>query len=1139
METHPIPLRPPLELTQVEFTEGLPQALIAILERRYLASFDADDWEVTVRDRDRGKPLLREVLSLGRPANSPHGWPVAMPSVLAACHDPGQALVTLLHARDGANRLYFGARRVVGVGAYSTADHLSAQESALKATFPGIELGPVRSLEDEEMGELSTLLAATPWLAVMTGVPSRRANVATSQSIDRVVAAVGPGRYALMVVAEPLPESDINAAIDHCRRLKSEIHSYVRLTIQRSRGESRSETSNSTDESTAWKTGLPTTLYMLASFCSQFPAGRVIRGAVLGAAMIGSGAAAQQSRSATTGESWSQSGGVELLDANAQACERILDRQIERLQRARAGGWWKTAIYIAAETEACLRKVGGALRTLIAGDDGETDPVRMVQPPDEILRESILRGRLMRLRPRRADRGHPLGEAFDALATCLTSDELAVLTAPPQEEIAGIPMRARATFALTLPAEEGTIELASLEDGGGHLLAPVRLTAAQLNRHVLIAGVSGSGKSNTCMRLLLAAHRAGNTPFLVIEPVKREYRTLATLPELRGRLRVYAAGSTSGLPLRLNPLLPVAGISIGRHVDMLKAVFNASFPMHAGMPYVLEEALIDVYVERGWSLTDVYNSHLPDDADIDLRSALVPDLRDLHDKVDEVLARKHYSQEIQLNLGAALRSRLNSLLVGSKGALLDTRRSTPVEDLFAGPAVIELQDLSDENEKAFVMALLLALLYEHTEIRQHSAPDRYDQLQHLTLIEEAHRLLSTSQGPRTSEVGDARGKAVSMFTDMLAEMRAYGEGFLIADQVPTQLAPQIVKNTGLKILHRITAPDDRQLCGSCINLSEEQTRALNNLRTGQAVVHDEQIGEAVLVRVAATKPPHAEGDSAGPGLVDGAFVRRTLQRNAGCRSCPAPCDFYLRLREKGAIEPGQDLVAFLEALLFTEGSDPWQAWGLWRARWVARAEGYFGRVADRDQAAYCAVTQGAHAWLGKYLATRRKGLLTPQDHFARETAAAAIGELATAWLGARELDASGCLALRVAQTNLRSVLSTHPPVELAGCALCPCRCQMLPFVNPQLDGVRKQIGVASGMASRSLAALERTLDPVWKRAQASGLSGARRRSWMYCVVAHLDLPQNDSLLLALREPIPVAERQELSDVFGGEAVPDD
>jgi len=630
------------------------------------------------------------------------------------------------------------------------------------------------------------------------------------------------------------------------------------------------------------------------------------------------------SRQITDGTTSSDSSSVNLLNANAEACEQLLQQHIQRLQAGRSGGWWRTAVYVAAENDAALESVTGALRSLCSGDESALDPMRVVPLPPYLGRGAIEQGQVLSLLPSMGEQGRPLGPSYDALATPLTSDELAVLVNLPREEIPGLPMRDIADFALSVPPPTAdSIALGVLQDGVGRDLEEVTVTSAALNRHVFVTGITGCGKTNTCMQLLLESYIKLKIPFLVVEPAKQEYRRLAQVPELKGKLRVYTVGGDSPLPFRLNPLSPAPGVPLGRHIDLFKAVCNASFPAFAGLSYVLEEAILDVYTARGWSLYTSDNPFLGTRPSMDDESALTPCLDDLYQQVDVVMKRKGYGGDILRNMGAALRSRLRSLMINNKGLMLNTRRSTPLKSLFEGPTVIELKELSDDEEKAFVMALLFALLYEYAEQRQEgkTVEDR-GRLQHLTLIEEAHRLLAATKGTGgvAADSGDSRGKAVSMFTDMLAEMRAYGEGFLIADQIPTKLAPETLKNSSLKIVHRLVSPDDRYAAGSCINLSEQQMRHLNNLTTGHAIVHDERIGEAVLTHIYPSKdtraPDLTAADLRALGSDVDAWDRKYLQRHAGCHECPAPCTFLYRLRQaKDQATFDAALRPFLDGLL--------------------------------------------------------------------------------------------------------------------------------------------------------------------------------------------------------------------------------
>jgi DNA helicase HerA-like ATPase len=1160
---------------ELQFSEALPLTLVSLLERRYLLNFRADSWQISSREGDHARPLLREVVGIGRP-QQPGQWARVMPNVLAACHDPGHSLLMLLHGSGDRHRLYLGCRRTIGMGARSTEDHLLSQEGAFKAHFAGLRLGPIAKLDTEELPELASLLQTAPALAAMTGIPSRRGvpQLLESQSLDHFVKAIGDQRYVLMVIAEPLEPGIIDNTLDACRRLKGEVHAYIRRTISRSKGGSESKSRSEDTKTDDWTSQLPYLLYGLAAFShlALGPWGAVAQGVAGGlqsAGMLsfyrGNEQSRKNSQQITTGQNWSESGGVELLDANAEFCEQLLQRHIDRLQSAKSGGWWRTAIYVAAESDSTLHSVTGAFRSLCNGDATFLDPIRTVALPEFQIRESIECGRILHLIPspldqlraadQRQPQGHPLGESFDALATCLNSEELSVIVNLPQQEIPGLPMRDQSDFALSVPPQEAdSVHVGTLVDSIGRNLGPVTVTSASLNRHVFVTGITGSGKTNTCMQLLLEAYDKFGTPFLVIEPAKAEYRHLAQIEKLKGKLRTFTVGGGAIFPFRMNPLAPIRGIPLGRHIDLLKAVFNASFPMFAGMPYVLEEALIEVYTERGWSLHSSTNAYLRDRASVDERSALTPGLQDLHDKIEVILERKNYGQEIHRNMGAALRSRLRSLMVGNKGMTLNTRRSTPLEDIFNSPSIIELQNLGDDEEKAFVMALLFILLYEYAEVRQRDVPlSSRGKLQHLTLIEEAHRLLQAVRGPAAADVGDPRAKAVSMFTDMLAEMRAYGEGFIIADQIPTKLAPETLKNSNLKIVHRLVAPDDRQIAGDCINLTDLQKRYLNNLSPGLAVIHDERIGEAVLVRVNLVKDADVT-ETAAPfipsGVSENTKDKIYLYRHAGCQSCPSPCDFYHLLEETGNQDvTTQMLRPVMEYLLIGEREQAWLAFSKWRSQWRTSAgiEIAHGRETNVGFT-YCALTQSAYQWLGDWLAVRRKALsadhqISPVDRLNREKASRALSELFLVWAESAKLDEKDKARFFEIREQVMASVALTPPRELPGCEQCPVRCQMLPFVIPHLAIVQKTVAsplLASQPANASLSSIERNTAAIQQSIPLLTNRGSEdpvRRQWLYCMLTNIDPPpaaetKRGEVLALLRQPAAPSHAGELNDIFG-------
>lgn len=575
------------------------------------------------------------------------------------------------------------------------------------------------------------------------------------------------------------------------------------------------------------------------------------------------------------GLTWSKTTtvGQELLNRKAQYAEEILQAYEKRLQEGTALGMWNLGHYLCAVDPDTYQLGIGVVNSLFAGMDSTYEPPRAIKVPADCcytLRrfQNVYFRAAFATRPDLADDGrpwsvsfqnHPLGTLFNGPATPVNTRELAIATPIATQDVEGVSVSRRPAFGINLNTEFGfatkTLTLGRILDKGNETGQRYRLSQANLTKHLAVFGLTGSGKTNTVHHLLRQLWKNERIPFLVIEPAKAEYRALATMDEFRDDLLVISAGidRTAVCPLRLNPFdfEPGADTDANRvhvltHIDRLKATFNASFPMYASMPYILEEAILEVYRERGWDLgrsenrfVDVYREDFRD---------YLPTLRDLYWKVSETVRRKGYFQEQQMNIEAALKARLSSLLVGAKGTMLDTSRSLPAKDLFERPVVIELENLGDDDEKAFLMGLLVSRLYEWRKATFVNDPTR--PLRHVLVVEEAHRLLANI--PDTSanqELGNPRGKAVSAFVDMLSEVRAYGEGVVIVDQLPSRVSPNIVKGTGAKIVHRLLATDDRESVGGTMGLTDAQIADLSLLRTGQCVASQDGDLKAFQIQV--------------------------------------------------------------------------------------------------------------------------------------------------------------------------------------------------------------------------------------------------------------------------------------------------
>ena len=522
---------------------------------------------------------------------------------------------------------------------------------------------------------------------------------------------------------------------------------------------------------------------------------------------------------------------METVNYRAQYLIRLLERQLQRLDQAIATGQWVVGSYFGASTREDAQRLGSLLAGSLGGADSQPEPLRMF-----LCRRGAAR--------------------LQHFQTHCSSEELALLLQLPREEVPGYAIRDYVRFDTDFQSE-GALQspghmmfpLGSILQQGRDTTNHYSLALDDLSKHALVVGVTGSGKTTTVMNLLDRVVEA-RKPFLVIEPAKTEYRSLQSVLSTKMPLRVYTLGNEQIAPFRLNPFEFETDddpnhTALLSHIDVLKAVFNAAFILYAPMPYVLETALHEVYEDKGWELASGQNTRLPDWHDRHLYP-IFPTLTDLYRKVDEIVNRLGYHDEIERNVKAGLKARIGSLRLGAKGLMLDSVRGIPMHALLASPTILELENIGSDEEKTFLMGLLLAKIYEYRRLQAASGAIPAG-LQHLMVFEEAHRLLKNTSTSVDVESSNLRAQAIEVFTNMLSEVRAYGQGVLVAEQIPSKLAPDVLKNTNLKIAHRLIARDDRESIGQTMNLTADQITHLGILTPGLAAIYAEGADHAYLV----------------------------------------------------------------------------------------------------------------------------------------------------------------------------------------------------------------------------------------------------------------------------------------------------
>lgn len=553
-----------------------------------------------------------------------------------------------------------------------------------------------------------------------------------------------------------------------------------------------------------------------------------------------------------TSENHTQSVSRNLLNKHVEAVAEHLYYHSKRFEAGKAIGMWKVGVYLMADKPADIN--GGALqlRSILSGQESIFEPIRIHDVSniveDEVRRESLAQLTSPSITVTNVNGKpfqHPLGIHYSDLKTVLTTKELSYLINFPLHSVPGISViESSPEFSLnTIDITENVpyIDFGKLMYGGSLTEMPYQLPLSQLAKHTLLSGINGTGKTNTVQSILNSI--SDRMPFLIIEPAKTEYVDWAVEYNKKHKnnpITIYMPGckqyrernsreNVKIEPLKLNPfeivwLDKAQEPNVLSHIDRLKSTFAAAFPMYDILPVLMEDLVYAIYQKKS---TDWLTK------EPEFGKTIPPTLTSMKISVSEVIKKIGYAPQIESNMMACLNTRINSLLRGWKGEMLNTLKSTEWKDLFERPVVINLSYVGDDVDKGFFMALILQFLYEYLTAKADIGHVDFNSntCNHLTVIEEAHRVMMKCDNAEMPQY-----KTAMMFSNMLSEVRAYGEGMLLVDQVPTRLIPDAIKNTNTKITHRLVAEDDVKAIAESMGITKEQRMIIPKLLVGQCIV---------------------------------------------------------------------------------------------------------------------------------------------------------------------------------------------------------------------------------------------------------------------------------------------------------------
>lgn len=529
-----------------------------------------------------------------------------------------------------------------------------------------------------------------------------------------------------------------------------------------------------------------------------------------------------------------------------KAVEELLTRIDEQIKRTKEGedyGCYSCAAYFLSSRPSKALLAANTYRSLMIGEGSsvESGAANLWQDRASV---TAMREYLKRFT-------HPVfarqlweNEAdslFYTAGTLVSGRELPMHLGLPTRSVHGLPIIEHAEFGRNVPDEampdEDKMNLGKIYHMGKEEAAGLILNRQAMASHTFITGSTGTGKSNAVYHLLDEITKNGQTTFLVVEPAKGEYKNVfGNCTDVQ----VFGTNPRETPLLRMNPFAFPENIHILEHIDRLVEIFNACWPMYAAMPAVLKDAIERSYQKVGW---DLRNS--------ESEKGVFPTFFDLLDILPGVIEESHYSKDTQSDYVGALCTRVKSLTNGIYGSVLCAEDALTDEALFDRNVIVDLSRVGSMETKSLLMGILVMKLQEY----RMCSSGMNSRLRHVTVLEEAHNLLRKTSAEQSQEGANLQGKSVEMLANAIAEMRTYGEGFIIADQAPGLLDMSVIRNTNTKIILRLPDEEDRKLVGKSAALKEAQIDELSKLPLGVAAVYQNEWPEAVLCKIEAYPMP--------------------------------------------------------------------------------------------------------------------------------------------------------------------------------------------------------------------------------------------------------------------------------------------
>lgn len=582
---------------------------------------------------------------------------------------------------------------------------------------------------------------------------------------------------------------------------------------------------------------------------------------------IGESTSNSQQNSDSTGETHTRGRSLQISSENrtVKTLLKKIDDHIERLKVCENYGTFNCAAYVISSNIETNTIVASSYNALMRGDESSMQVSYInIWDGSNLSDNRKLKEYISRFT-------HPMFCIYDFKNTVVTpasvvsGQELAIHLGLPKKSISGVAVVESAPFGRQVRKfsdnkSNDCFNLGNLYHMGINEEIPVNLDVKSMSMHTFITGSTGSGKSNTIYKILSELNNK-QVNFLVVEPAKGEYKNIFGFRE---DVNVFGTNPYMTQILRINPFRFPEKIHVLEHIDKLIEIFNVCWPMYAAMPAVLKDAVEGAYMNAGWDLDTSQNK---------ISNDLFPNFADVLIELHRVMNESAFSEEVKSNYIGSLVTRVKSLTNGINGRIF-TCDEIDNKILFDSNTIVDLSRVGSNETKSMIMGIIVMRLQEH----RMSQGGMNLPLKHVTVLEEAHNLLKRTSTEQSSESSNLIGKSVEMIANTIAEVRTYGEGFIIADQAPALLDMSVIRNTNTKIILRLPDISDRELVGKAASLNDDQIVELSKLPTGVAAVYQNDWLEPVLCHVKYFASKEKEYKNEEANIIDDKKLKKDIIR---------------------------------------------------------------------------------------------------------------------------------------------------------------------------------------------------------------------------------------------------------------------